>query len=57
MAGRTSAATERALRMVARGEIPLRAAQKQGIAPSTIYQAMKRLGIASVRRDRESQAA
>ncbi len=52
MAGRMSAATERAIRMVARGEVPLRAAIKQGIAPSTIYNAMRRLGIATARRER-----
>lgn len=38
--------------MVARGEVPLRAAIKQGIAPSTIYNAMRRLGIATARRER-----
>ena len=45
MAGRMSSATERALRMVQRGETPLRAAMKQGIAPSTLYMAMKREGV------------
>lgn len=45
MAGRMSAATERAIRMVQKGVTPLQAAQRQKIAPSTIYNAMKRLGI------------
>lgn len=47
MAGRMSAATERALRMVQKGTTPLQAAIKQKIAPSTLYMAMKRLGIES----------
>lgn len=46
MAGRISAATERAIRMVKKGVTPMQAAQKQGIAPSTLYAAMKRLNIA-----------
>lgn len=47
MSGRMSAATERAIRMVRRGVTPLQAAQRQKIAPSTIYSAMRRLGIQS----------
>lgn len=51
MAGRMSAATERALRMVKRGEAPLQAAIKQKIAPSTLYMAMKRLGIEAKKKE------
>lgn len=50
MAGRMSAATERALRMVQKGVTPLQAAIKQKIAPSTLYMAMKRMGIESTKK-------
>ena len=42
MAARQSAATDRALRLVARGMTPYAAAKKTGIAFSTIYLALKR---------------
>jgi len=51
MAGRMSAATERAIRMVQKGATPLHAAIKQGIAPSTLYMAMKRLGIEAKKKE------
>lgn len=56
MAGRISAATERALRMVQRGTTPLQAAIKQGIAPSTLYMAMKRMGIEATKKPVETKA-
>jgi hypothetical protein len=56
MAGRMSAATERALRMVQRGTTPLQAAIKQKIAPSTLYMAMKRMGIESTKKLDEAKA-
>lgn len=40
MSGRPSAATERALKLVAKGMPPYRAAKKEGIDPSTIYRAL-----------------
>jgi hypothetical protein len=40
MSGRTSAATERALKLVEKGLPPFRAAKKVGIQPSTIYRAL-----------------
>lgn len=43
MAGRISAATERALQRVRRGENPHFAALAEGIPPSTIYRALKRI--------------
>jgi transposase len=42
MTARTSAATERALKLVARGMTPYAAAKKEGLALSTIYRALKR---------------
>lgn len=51
MAGRMSAATERALRLVQKGMTPLQAAIKQKIAPSTLYMAMKRLGIEAKKKE------
>ena len=42
MGARTSSATERALKRVAKGEAPARAAKAEGIALSTIYRALKR---------------
>jgi transposase len=42
MAAQTSAATERALRLVLKGWTPYAAAKKEGIALSTIYRALKR---------------
>ena len=41
MSGRQSAATGRALRLVAQGMTPYAAAKKTGIALSTIYRAVK----------------
>jgi transposase len=38
----TSAATERALKLVAKGWTPYAAAKKEGLALSTIYRALKR---------------
>lgn len=43
MTGQVSAATERALKLVAKGMTPYAAAKKTGIALSTIYRAQKRL--------------
>jgi transposase len=43
MSGRTSAATEKALKLIAKGLTPYAAAKKVGIALSTIYRAQKRL--------------
>ena len=43
MSGRPSAATERALKLIAKGMTPYAAAKKVGIALSTIYRAQKRL--------------
>lgn len=40
MSGRPSAATEKALALVAKGVPPYRAAKKAGIDPSTIYRAL-----------------
>jgi len=42
VSGRPSAATEKALRLVAGGMTPYAAAKKVGIALSTIYRALKR---------------
>lgn len=42
MTARTSAATERALKLVAKGWTAYAAAKKEGIALSTIYRALKR---------------
>lgn len=42
MTGKTSAATERALRLVDKGVNPHAAALKAGISPSTLYRALKR---------------
>jgi transposase len=40
----TSAATERALKLVAQGKMtPYAAAKKEGLALSTVYRALKRL--------------
>lgn len=44
MSGRPSAATERALKLIAKGMTPYAAAKKVGIALSTIYRALKRRG-------------
>ena len=46
MSGRPSAATERALKLIAKGMTPYAAAKKVGIALSTIYRAQKRAGAA-----------
>ena len=43
MTGQVSAATERALKLVAKGWTAYAAAKKHGIALSTIYRAQKRL--------------
>lgn len=43
MTARQSAATGRALRLVAKGWTAYAAAKKQGIALSTIYRAIKRM--------------
>jgi transposase len=43
MAGRISAPTEKALKLIAKGLTPYAAAKKAGIALSTIYRAQKRL--------------
>lgn len=40
MSGRPSAATEQALKLIAKGMPAFRAAKKTGIAPSTIYRAL-----------------
>lgn len=40
MSGRPSAATEHALKLIAKGMPPYRAAKKAGIDPSTIYRAL-----------------
>jgi hypothetical protein len=40
VSGRPSAATERALKHVAKGMPPFAAARKEGISPSTIYRAL-----------------
>jgi transposase len=42
MSGQISAATERALKLVAKGMTAYAAAKKEGIALSTIYRALKR---------------
>ena len=43
MSGRRSAATDKALALVARGMTPYAAAKKVGIALSTIYRALAKL--------------
>jgi transposase len=43
MTARQSAATERALKLVAKGWTAYAAAKKEGIALSTIYRALKRI--------------
>ena len=44
MSARQSAATERALKLVAQGKMtPYAAAKKEGIALSTVYRALKRM--------------
>lgn len=43
MTGRQSAATDRALARVQRGENPHAAAKAEGIQPSTIYRALARI--------------
>lgn len=43
MSGKRSAATERALKMVAKGVAPYRAALKCGIHPSTIYRVLAQM--------------
>jgi transposase len=43
MSGRQSSATEKALKLIAKGLTPYAAAKKVGIALSTIYRAQKRL--------------
>jgi transposase len=43
MSGRPSAATERALKLVKSGMAPFAAAKKVGVAPSTIYRALKKV--------------
>lgn len=48
MAARQSAATDRALRMIARGVKPTLAAARAGIAYSTLYRALKRQGEAEI---------
>ncbi len=47
MSGRPSAATEKALKLIAKGMTPYAAAKKVGIALSTIYRAQKRRAAAS----------
>lgn len=42
MSGRPSAATEQAMRLIAKGLTPYAAAKKVGIALSTIYRALKK---------------
>lgn len=42
MSGRPSSATERALKLIAKGMTPYAAAKKVGIALSTIYRALKK---------------
>jgi hypothetical protein len=42
MSARQSSAVDKALRLIARGFTPYRAAKKTGIALSTIYRAVKR---------------
>lgn len=42
MSGRQSAATDKALRLIARGLTPYAAAKKLGLALSTVYRAQKR---------------
>jgi hypothetical protein len=42
MSGRPSAATERALKRIAKGEPAFSAAQKEGVSPSTLYRALAR---------------
>lgn len=43
MTGKVSAATERALKLVAKGMTAYAAAKKEGIALSTIYRCLKRM--------------
>lgn len=43
MSGRPSAATEQAMKLIAKGVPPYRAALKVGIQPSTIYRALAKL--------------
>jgi transposase len=43
VSGQQSAATERALKLVAKGWTAYAAAKKEGIALSTIYRALKRM--------------
>ncbi len=48
MGARISAATEQAIKLVQAGQPVFKAAMKAGIYPSTLYAAMKRLGIAVI---------
>ena len=49
MTSRNSAATDKALRLVARGMTPSDAARKAGIAYPTMYRAMIRAGLITKR--------
>ena len=57
MTSRNSAATDRALRLVARGMTPSDAARKAGIAYPTIYRAMIRAGLITKRVKPEAATA
>lgn len=48
MSGRPSAATEKALNLIAKGMTPYAAAKKVGIALSTIYRAIKRESLSAL---------
>lgn len=56
MPGQQSAATDRGLKLVARG-VPLRtAAQRVGVAPSTLVRARQRAGLEPLAAGRPSKA-
>jgi hypothetical protein len=48
MGARISAATEKAVKLVQGGEPVFKAAMKAGIYPSTLYAALKRLGVSVI---------
>ena len=55
MAGKVSADTLRALRLIKRGYTPYAAAKKVGIALSTIYRAQKRIRLLGEQSDDDAK--
>ena len=54
MSGRTSAATELALRLYVKGANVYRLAQFVGIAPTTLYRALKQRGMVNGKKRRRA---